>query len=169
MSAAAAAPMAKGAAAIVLVVAVLLLGGFVALGALLGLTSLYAGFLLLWYFSSIDVLEPGALPPLAIGALCGTATAWLMQIAVATWGATGAVPVLGLILAALYCQLVGWLPLAVNRAYMLYLTVMAAPLMQAREDFAATCLVIAVATAYFGGLAIVARIVATRRAAAAMV
>lgn len=142
---------------------VLLIAGFIVLGAMLGLAPLYAGFLLLWYFGSIDVLEEGALPALAVGAIGGTLTAWGLQAGVATWGAAGALPALVVILVAIFCQLRGVLPIAINRAYMLYVTVMAAPLLQAGERFDRVLAVIAVATLYFGGIVYVAkRLIAAR-------
>lgn len=162
-----AAPMGLGAAAAVTLGIIVLLAGYIALGTALGLVPLYAGFLLIWYFGAIDLLEPGALPALVIGALCGTGTAFLLQQGLAMYGPTGTLPVLALIVFALFCQLVGWLPLAINRAYMLYLTVMAAPLVQEHERFAPVFLAIVVATVYFGGIVLIGRRLAAGRAQAA--
>lgn len=158
-----AAPMPMGTAAIVTFGVVVLIIGYIALGTALGLVPLYAGFLLLWYFGAIDVLEPGALPALAIGALCGTGTAFLLQQGLAMYGPAGTLPVLALIVFAVFCQLVGWLPLAINRAYMLYLTVMAAPLLQTHERFAPVFAAIVVATVYFGGIVLIGRRIAASR------
>lgn len=151
------AAMPLGTAAVVTFGLVLVIAGYIALGSALGLVPLYAGFLLVWYFGAIDLLEPGALPAVAVGALCGTGTAYLLQQGLALYGPAGTLPVLALIVLALFCQLVGWLPLAINRAYMLYLTVMAAPLLQAQEDFVPVFAAIVVATIYFGGIALIAR------------
>lgn len=131
---------------------VVLIIGFLALGAAFGLAPLYAGFLLLWYFGSIDVLETGALPALAVGAVCGTLTAWLLQYGVAEWGPTGALPAVGVIVVAVFLQLRGMLPIAINRAYMLYVTVLAAPLLQQQESFERVLMVVALASVYFGGI-----------------
>lgn len=162
-----AAGLGVGMAAMVTVGLVLLIVGFVVLGAQLGLVPLYAGFLLLWYFGSIDVLETGALPALAVGAVCGTLTAWLLQYGVATWGPTGSIPGLVVIIAAIFVQLLGRLPIAINRAYMLYLTVMAAPLLQTHERFDRVLLVIALATLYFGGIVVIGRkLIAARQSKA---
>lgn len=157
--------MGVGTAALVTSGVVLLIIGFLALGAALGLGPLYAGFLLLWYFGSIDVLETGALPSLALGAIAGTAIAWLLQHGVATWGAAGAIPALVIIIVAIFLQLLGKLPLAINRATMLYITVMAAPLLQQHERFEKVLAVIALATVYFGGIVWLGRWFAARRKA----
>ena len=149
--------MAIGLAAGVTLGVVLLIIGFLALGAAFGLVPLYAGFLLLWYFGSIDVLETGALPALAVGAAGGTLTAWLLQYGVVTWGAGGALPAVGVIVIAIFLQLRGILTLAINRAYMLYVTVMAAPLLQQHEAFDRVLLVVALATVYFGGIVWIGR------------
>jgi len=158
--------MAGGMAAVVAGGVVVLIAGFIALGFLLGLTPLYAGFLLLWYWGSVDLVEGKALLPLLVGACGGTATAWLLQYGAVHGGLAGALPVLGLIVAAIYFQLRGWLPLLINRPYMLYLTVMAAPLLQSGESFAHVMAAIVAATLYFGGIVTAGRIVMARRSAA---
>ncbi|MBY0300803.1 MULTISPECIES: hypothetical protein [Sphingomonas] len=147
---------------------VVLIAGFLVLGAALGLAPLYAGFLILWYFGNIDMLDDKALPVLCVGALAGAATAWLLQAGIVAAGAVGAVPALAVIVAAIFCQLLGWLPLVINRAYMLYVTVLAAPLLQQHERFDRVLLTIVVATVYFGGVVLAGRrIVAMRRGAGA--
>lgn len=157
--------MPGGKAAMITGGVVLLIVGFIALGFLLGLTPLYAGFLLLWYWGSVDMIEGKALAPLLVGACGGTATAWLLQYGAVHGGLVGALPVLGLIVAAIYAQLRGWLPLLINRPYMLYLTVMAAPLLQAGESFGHAMASIIAATLYFGGVVTAGRIVMARRSA----
>ncbi|SEH13174.1 hypothetical protein SAMN05428974_0686 [Sphingopyxis sp. YR583] len=158
--------MGGGMAAIVTGGVVLLIAGFIVLGLLLGLTPLYAGFLLLWYWGSVDMVEGKALAPLLVGACGGTATAWLLQYGAIHGGLTGVLPVLGLIVAAIYVQLRGWLPLLINRPYMLYLTVMAAPLLQAGESFVHVMAAIGAATLYFGGVVAAGRAIMARRAVA---
>lgn len=129
--------------------------GFVAIGFFLHLVPLYAGFLLVWYWA---VVEKGALrsmPATFVGAICGIATAGLLQYATVHWGPAGAVPVLLLIAAALLVQIMNWLPIAINPPYMLFLTVATAPLLQGKEDFGAVALTLLVGCVYFCGLAYV--------------
>jgi len=148
-------------AAIVTVVIVALVVGFVVLGALLGLVPLYVGLLLVWYWGSIDELDAKGFAAVVIGACGGTATAALLHYA-APWGGGAVLAVLGLIVAAIYCQLRGWLPLLINRPYMLYLTVMCAPLLQAQESFAQVFGALAAGTVYFGGVILGGRFLAQR-------
>jgi hypothetical protein len=155
--------MGIGLAAGVTLGVVLLIVGFIVLGAMFGLVPLYAGFLLLWYFGSIDLLEEGALPALAVGAVAGTLIAWGLQAGVAAWGPAGALPGVAVIVVAIFCQLRGILPLAINRATMLYVTVLAAPLLQTGERFDQVLIVVALATVYFGGIVVGAkRLIAAR-------
>ncbi|MGK2909013.1 MAG: hypothetical protein ACSLE1_04325 [Sphingobium sp.] len=160
------AALGAGTAALITFVVVLLIVAFIAIGAGLGLVALYAGFLLMWYFGNVDVLDPAALPATAIGALGGAGTAWLLQTGVTHSGPAGALPALILIVGGVFIQLMGWIPLLFNRAYFLYVTVMAAPLLQMHEKFVDVLLTIGVATLFFGGVAIVGRRVMAARAAA---
>lgn len=160
-------PMRAGMAALVTLGLVAAVAGFLMLGGALGLTPLYGGFLLLWYFGSVDAFDVPALPALAIGGACGTATAWLLQYAVIHHGLPGALSVLALIIVAVFISVMRWLPLVINHAYMLYLTVMAAPLVQANEHFGDVMLTVALATVYFGVIAYVGRRIIARRARAA--
>ncbi len=157
--------MGGGMAIIATGVIVLLIAGFIALGFLLGLMPVYAGLLLLWYWGSVDMIEGKALGPLIVGAWGGTATAWLLQYGAVHAGLMGAAPVLVLISVAIYFQLRGWLPLLINRPYMLYLTVMCAPLLQAGESFPDAMIAIAAATLYFGGIITAGRAIMARRGA----
>lgn len=152
-----AAPMSVRGAALVTGGIVALIAGYIGIGAALGLVPLYGGFLLLWYFGAIDALDTGLLPAVALGAAGGTLTAWLLQFGLATWGAAGTLPGLAVIVMAVFLQLLGKLPIVINRAFMLYLTVMAAPLLQMHERFDRVLLAIAVATVYFGGVVILGR------------
>ncbi len=156
-------PLGTGAALVVTLGVVLVIIGFIALGATLGLVPLYAGFLILWYFAGIDLMEPGALPALLIGAVGGTLTAWLLQYGVANWGPWGFAPAVIIIIVGVFCQIKQWLEIAINRAFMLYVTVMAAPLLQEHESFPKVLMAIALATVYFGGIVIVGRKIAESR------
>lgn len=104
---------------------------------------------------------------MAVGALCGTTATWLLQAGVVAWGPIGALPALAVLIAAIFFQLLGWFPIAINRAFMLYFTVMAAPLLQLHERFLDVVAVVALATVYFGGIVILGRHFIARRHAKA--
>lgn len=157
--------MGGGMALIVTVGIVALIAGFITLGFLLGLVPVYAGLLLLWYWGSVDMIESKALAPLVVGALGGTALAWLLQYGAVQGELAVVVAALILIVVAIYFQLRGWLPLLINRPFMLYLTVMCAPLLQAGESFPQAMIAIGAATLYFGGVVLAGRAVMARRGA----
>lgn len=93
-------------------------------------TSLVGGFLLLWYWASYEKLEIGRLPASLTGAVVGIGLAWLLVWAATNYGAVGLGGALGLLLLALYLDIIKAVPLAINAATMLFLTVAAAPLVQ---------------------------------------
>jgi hypothetical protein len=140
------------------------IGGYIAIGVAAGIAPLYAGFLILWYFGSVDNLESKSLPALFLGALAGLATSWLVQYGAGHWGTFGALPGLAIIIVAIVFQLAGWLPLVINRAYMLYVTVMGAVTLQLHEDFGQVALAIVAGTLYFGGIVYLGKLVMAKRA-----
>lgn len=76
-----------GMAALVTLGLIVVIAGFVAIGIAAGIAPLYAGFLILWYFGSVDNLETKSLPALFVGALAGLGTSWLIQYGAGHWGA----------------------------------------------------------------------------------
>lgn len=131
---------------------VLVIAGFVAIGTLLGIVPLYAGFLFVWYWATVDKMDAKVLPATVIGACAGAATAGLAPYAAANWGAAGGLAVLALILVALLVHIMNWLPTVFNPAFMLFLTVASAPLIAAGENFQQMLLAIVVGAAYFGAV-----------------
>lgn len=134
------------------VAAILAITGFIVIGSLLKLAPLYAGFLFVWYWTAVDKASFTLAPATVVGGLCGVATSGLLQYAGLHWGAPGALAVVGLIAVALLVQIMNWLPIAINSAYMLFLTVTAAPLLQGGEDFRSVVLALLVGCAYFCAL-----------------
>lgn len=153
-----------GMAALVTLGLIVVIAGFVAIGIAAGIAPLYAGFLILWYFGSVDNLETKSLPALFVGALAGLGTSWLIQYGAGHWGPTGALPGLIIIIIAIFFQLAGWLPLVINRAYMLYVTVLGAATLQLHEDFGQVAIAIVAGTVYFGGIVFLGKRIAAKRA-----
>lgn len=155
-----------GMAAIVTAVIVAALVGFIALGSAVGIGALYGGFLLLWYWSTVDKLEMKAAPGTIIGALAGIATAWLLQYAAVSGQSALTMVGLAWIVVALFLSIVNWVPMLVNPAFMLFLTIGAAPLLLAGESYPGVIGGMALAIVYFGVLATIVRAVMARRAPA---
>jgi hypothetical protein len=105
--------------------------GFIAIGALLHVVPLYAGFLFLWYWTSVTHSSPAALAPAMIGSLVGAGLSYMLQTGTATGNAPLALGALGLMIMALFLVIAGRLPTFCNAATMLYVTVFNAPILQA--------------------------------------
>jgi len=137
--------MTKTRAALALPCVALMVGGYIGLAALCHLQEVYAGlvFSLLW--GAIYRADFAELPQAFLGALCGIVLAYAYQRA----------PIfaaMALILAAVYCLLLGRLPLLINNAGMLFLTIGTIPEIQAHANFPRAALAVTLAALYFGGL-----------------
>jgi hypothetical protein len=137
---------------ILVAVVIVAIVGFVALGYALALSPLYAGFLLLWYWATVDKLDFKAAPATIAGTIGGAATAWALQLATQAESTTGIVVILALIVVALFMQVMNYLPFLFNSAFMLFLTVACAPLIQGGERFEQVAAVILLSAVYFGAL-----------------
>ena len=158
-------PPSTGIAAAITFAAIVLIAGFIAIGTALHLQPLYAGFTLLWFWSSVDASDIKKLPAAVIGALAGTATSYLVQYGTVTGNAALVVLALAIIIVALFMVIAQRLPLVFNASYMLFVTVMNAPLIQAGETFANVFASIALSALYFGGIFFVGAKVMANRAA----
>ncbi len=126
--------------------------GFIALHAALGLETGYAGLLFFWYWGVFGKVEFRALSSTVIGAVGGTGTAWLLQYLASTGNGTGQILVLLAIAVAIVVQVTDRLPIAINPAFMLFLTVFAAPVIERHENFLLVFASIGLAVLYFGGI-----------------
>jgi hypothetical protein len=80
-------------------------------------------------------------------------------------GPAALVPILCLILAIVYCQIVGWLKLIVNLTTMTFLTLASMPVVQARMSFRNVFATLAFGVVYFAGLVAMGRWFVERAAA----
>lgn len=148
--------------AIVLVAVV----GWTMLGGLaLGLTSLYAGFLFLWYWGEKEGAELASFPRSLAGALCGLGLAWLLKGAPAALGTAGLVLALVCVAAAVFVHIAKLLPFVINSAAMLFLTIGAAPIILSQTDFVELTASMMVGACFFGGIVFIARWVGARASA----
>ncbi len=164
----AAPPPSAGIAAAITLAVVILIAGFIALGTALHLQPLYAGFTLLWFWSTVDMSDLKKLPAAVIGALAGTGTSYIVQIGASTGNTGLVVAALLIIVLALFLLIAQRMPLIFNPSYMLFVTVMNAPLIQAGENFLNVFASIALSALYFGGIFLIGtRVMAGRAARAA--
>ncbi len=83
------------------VIVLLIIIAWVALGLqFLTDTSLFGGFLLLWFWANNEQLEIKRLPTAIVGALVGIGLAWFVVFAATKWGGAGLAAGLGLMVLA---------------------------------------------------------------------
>lgn len=80
-------------------------------------------------------------------------------------GPAALAPILCLILAMVYCQIMGWVKLIVNLTTMTFLTIASMPLVQAHVSFPNVFATLAFGVVYFAGLVAMGRWFAKRAAA----
>lgn len=141
---------------LVLAGVVVFVAAYLMLNRAVGLTESWAGFLFLvcWAVSQLDVSK---LTECAVGAFVGILVAYAMQRLPPVLGVVAFVPILGVILAMVYCQIMGWLTVVVNLTTMTFLTIASMPLVQAHVSFPNLFATLAVGVAYFAGLVLVGR------------
>lgn len=140
--------------------------GWIALGAgLLGVTSFFASFLFLWYWAAVEGADYKQWPQCLIGALMGLALAWQSAWLGAQFGTNGMIAGVVILLIAIYVQVMNWVPIAINRSTMLFLTVLAAPAILEQMDPAETALAITGGAVFFAGVVKLAYLYAARKAA----
>jgi hypothetical protein len=144
---------------------VVMLGLFVALSMSLGIGDIWVSFLFALYWSGIERANFAKLAECIVGAIVGLGLAWGLQVLPAAYGTLGTIIIAVMILAALYCLIVGWLPLVVNYCNMLFLTVGTVPAVQAHTVFSTLLWPLGLGILYFVGVMWLARMLAQRSAA----
>lgn len=145
-------PMTPGKGLLVLAAVVVVIGAFLAFTHSLGIVEVWAAFLFLLYWTGIDHAAVDKLPACIVGAALGLLMGYLLKMLPAWLGDMGGLVFVGAVLLLVYCQVMGWLTVAVNMVTMLYLTVTTIPPIQAGVDFSGAFLALAVGIAYFGSL-----------------
>lgn len=161
---AAPAALTPGKGLLVLTGIVVLVGSFIALNHALGIAEFWVAFLFLLYWSSIEHMSFAKLPHCITGALVGLLFGYMLQTLPVVMGPIGGVVFLIAILALIYCQVMGWLPVAVNMMTMLFLTVVTIPTVQTNANFGVLLAALGLGLAYFVGLLAVANFVKQRMA-----
>lgn len=148
------APPGKLAALAILVIVIVLIVVWVVIATqFIADTSLVGGFLLLWYWASCEKLETARLPAAIIGAVVGIALAWFLVWGAANYGTAGLVTALLLLLVTLYLDILKAMPLAINAATTLFLTLAAAPLVQLHVHWGELLLSTVAGGLFFGAVA----------------
>jgi hypothetical protein len=123
----------------------------------------YAGFLLLLYWSGIKGSAPAELTPAFFGALGGVLLAYLLWFLPTVMGGGGAIVALLAIIVAVYMLIMGWMPMVVNNAMMLLLTVGTIGAIQTRADFAGMAASVLLAGALSALMVTIGRMMSRRK------
>lgn len=113
-------------------------------------TALVGGFLMLWYWANNEQLQFKRLPAAIIGALVGIFLGWFLVYGTLTYGNTGLIAGLLLLVLALYLDIIKAVPLVVNTSTMLYVTIAAAPLVQLHVDWMELVISTVIGGLFFG-------------------
>lgn len=135
-------------------------------GGVLHLKSLFASFLLVWFWATVEKAEHRRLPSAVAGALLGLALAWVFRTAPAMWGNAGMIGAVALVVVVLFVQIMNWAPFAVNASCMLFLTVGSIPVLLASADFLEVGSAVVGGAAFFALLVWLVKLYAARKAAA---
>lgn len=150
--------MTPGRGVLVLFAIIVVVGAFLALSHALGVVEVWAAFLFLLYWAGIEHAAVERLPACVSGAVLGLLMGYLLKMLPLWLGtAAGGGVFLALVLLLVYCQVMGWLVVAVNMVTMLYLTVTTIPAIQSGVDFGGAFSALAAGIAYFGGLVLTAQ------------
>lgn len=154
--------------AIIVVVALIpLIGALMFLATQIGVIDfLFAGFLFILYWAGIKAMAPHEFAPALVGSLGGLGMAYLLHALPLMFGIAGAV-VAGLAVAlSIYLIVRQQVPMLINNAFMLLLTVGTSFAFAADLHFGAAAAAILLAAAYTGGLVLIGRAVASRNSKA---
>jgi hypothetical protein len=161
----AAGPLSAGRALLMLPIIAGLIAAYMALGSMLGIASLFAGFLFLLYWAGIKHADPKEFAPALLGGLGGLVLAFLLHVLPADFGAIGMAAALLLVVVAVYVQLRELCPLVINLAFMLHLTLGTVPPVAKEADFIGMGTAVLLAASFFGGLLYLVRRLNQRRPA----
>ncbi|MBS0482863.1 MAG: hypothetical protein JSR96_12100 [Proteobacteria bacterium] len=148
----AAPPPGPMAGVVITAIVVVLIIAWIAIGLqFMAVTSLVGGFLFLWYWANNEQLEIRRLPPALIGAVVGIGIGWFMLYAATKFGGAGLAAGVGVLVLALYLDVIKAVPMVVNTATMLYVTIAAAPLVQLHVNWTELVLSTVIGGLFFGG------------------
>ena len=143
----------------VLLAVVIAVAGLIGIAMALKLTALYAGFLFVLYWSGLCHAKLEEFAPALIGSLGGLAMAYgLHELPLALGENAGLGLALGLILLAIYALIMGWAPLLVNHAAMLFLAIGTIPALHQTATIAEMGLSALLAVALIGAALLVIRL-----------
>ncbi|MDT0507029.1 hypothetical protein [Novosphingobium sp. MMS21-SN21R] len=155
-------PSSIGGFGVALVIITAIIGWAAIGGHFLSEASLFAGFMILWYWAKVERLAMRRLPASIIGALAGIGIAWTMFYGASRYGGAGLAAGLLMLAIAIYMDVIQKIPIFINAATMLFSIVVAAPLVQLKVNWIELCFATAGGGMYFGGYVAVAAWLASK-------
>lgn len=140
---------------LILLAVVVLVAAYLGIVHAAGNEAAYAGFAFLLYWAGIDHMNLQRFVPVLVGSLFGLGVAYALHAAPVAFGTAGMAAVLVLVLAMIYCQVMGWLPTLINMATMLFLTIGTIPALAAESKFDHMAIAVLLSAAFFGGLVLI--------------
>lgn len=128
-------PMTPAKGLLSLINIIVLVAVFVGLNSWIGIADFWAGFLFVLYWSGVEHLKMEKLAQCIVGAALGLLVSYGLQTLPHMLGTLGIVIPLAVIILMIYCQVMSWLPILVNTATMLFLTVATMPALQMHGNF----------------------------------
>lgn len=139
--------------AAVLAALMVALAALIGIGLALELSAPYGGFLFVFYWVGICHSHMKQFMPAVIGALGGLALSYVFKILPLAFGSLlGSTLALCLLALAFYVLIMNWLPILVNQALMLFLTVGNIPVLLNETTLSAMALSVLIAAAFVGVL-----------------
>lgn len=141
----------------VLLAVIVAVAALVAIGMALELSALYGGFLFVLYWTGLCHADTTKFVPSVIGSLGGLTLAYALKTLPVMMGPAGMALALALVLLAIYAIIMGWVPVLVNNAFMLFLTVGTIPALQEGVTLSQMARAVVVAAIYVGLLVLVGK------------
>ncbi len=161
----AATPPTPAVGAVILLILIVAAVAFIYVNTLLGLTDFWAGFLFLTFWMAAEQVQQGAFVSSAVGAVVGLLLALALQRLPHLYGNAGEAAAVIIMLAAIYCQIVGWGKVAFNFSTMIFLTAGAAVPIQAHTDVINDLKSLGLGIVFFGAVVMSAQKLAARNTA----
>lgn len=158
--------LSPGKGLLLLVVLMAMIAIFIQLVHAVGIADIWVPFLFLLYWGMFEHTDVKTIPRCIAGALMGLLMGYLLKTLPLTFGAAGGMIFLGIIFLLIYCQLMGWLALAINGMTMLFLTVSTIPAIQAEFNPVNFLIALGLGVVYFCSIITFAKFVIARRASA---
>jgi hypothetical protein len=131
--------------------AIVLVAGYLALCGALRNAEYYAGFLFLLCWTGFEQGRLEKLPQTVLGAALGLALGCAMQLLMTgPLGVKGGYVFGALVMLVVYCHVMGWLPLLVNFTTMTFLAVLTISHIQSHGNFGDMTVALAAGIVYFG-------------------